>query len=143
MMNRQKTVAQLGFVGGLLLAFTSLGIGIYQTMVLLHLLNNGKRAHGVVIDIDVGVKGGRKAVFQFTTESGQLVTSRDVFQMILIRHRKGDTVTVLYDPSNVKAATVDMGLWTWQEPGALYFGFVFLLGLTLFLRRWELKDLRN
>ena len=142
-MTRHKTLARLGFAAGLLLAFTSLGIGIYQTLELLRLLNNGVRSPGVVIDIDVGIKGGRKAVFQFTTERGQIVTSRDLFHMILIRHRKGDTVTVLYDPANVKTATIAMGLWTWQEPGFLYFGFVFLMVSTLFLRRWESKTLGN
>ncbi|MDH3445823.1 MAG: DUF3592 domain-containing protein, partial [Deltaproteobacteria bacterium] len=122
---------------------TSLGIGIYQTLELLRLMNNGERAQGIVIDINVGIKGGRKAVFQFTTKSGKSVTSRDLFHMMLIRHRRGDTVTVLYDPSNVKTATIDMGFWTWQEPGFLYFGFVFLMGLTLFLRLWESKTPRN
>ncbi len=63
--------------------------------------------------------------------------------MMLIRHGKGDAVTVLYDPSNPKIATIDMGLWTWQAPGFLLFGFVVLLGLTLFLRRWELKNPRD
>jgi len=143
MIRRNRLLAQLGFLGGLILAFTSLAIGIYQTVLLLQLLQKGKRAHGVVIDIDVGVKGGRRAVFEFITESGKLVRSRDFFQMMLIRHRQGGDVVVLYDPSKLKIATIDMGLWTWQQPAVFYFGFFLLLGVTFFLRRWESTVLKE
>lgn len=143
MIKKPRLLAQLGFFGGLILAFTSLAIGIYQTALLFQLLHRGERAHGVVVGIDVGVKGGRRAVFEFTTESGKLVRSRDFFQMMLIRQSQGDEVVVLYDPSNLKIATIDMGLWTWQQPAVFYFGFVLLLGVTFFLRRWESTVLKE
>ena len=132
---RQARNLRIGIAGCYLFAFISLGIAVYETRTLLHLLNNGKRADAVVVAIDVGTKGGKKAVFQFTTASGEQVTSDDLLQMFLIRHDPGDAVTVLYDPSNTKIATIDIGPWMWQEPGFLYFGFALFFGLGILLPR--------
>ena len=132
---RQARNLRIGIAGCYLFALISLGIAMYETRTLLHLLKNGKRADAVVVEIDVGTKGGKKAVFQFTTESGEQVSSHDLLQMFLIRHDPGDAVIVLYDPSDTKIATIDIGPWMWQEPGFLYFGFVFLFGLGVLLSR--------
>jgi hypothetical protein len=83
----------------------------FITIVLLHTMNVSKRTDAIVVDIDVGVKGGKKAVLQFSTNSGRSVKSHDLFRMYLIRHHQGDRVTVVYDPADEKTVTVDLGPW--------------------------------
>lgn len=130
MTDKKDRTFRIGMFAGLFLAVTSLGIAVHETMTLSHLLREGKRADAVIVDIDSGYKRGKKAVLQFTTEAGEIVTARSLFQMHLIRNHRGDEVTVLYDPSDPKTATIDLGLWIWQEPAFLYFGFVFLVALS-------------
>jgi len=130
MADKKERTFRLAVCAGFFLALTSLGMAVHQTRTLTHLLRVGKRADAVVSDIDYGYKRGKKAVLQFTTQTGDAVTARSLFQMHLIRNHRGDEVTVLYDPSDPKIATIDLGIWTWQEPGFLYFGFVFLAVLS-------------
>ncbi len=85
-----------------------------------------KRTEGEVVTIQVGVKGGKRAVLQFVTDVGETVASRDLLEMMLIRFSKGDRVTVMYDPSDTATATIDLGLWTWQQPACFFLGFVVL-----------------
>jgi len=131
MTDKKGRTFRLGVYAGFFLALTSLGIAVHETMTITHLLIEGKRADAVIVDIDSGYKRGRKAVLQFTTEADETVTARSLFQMHLIRNHRGDEVTVLYDPADPKVATIDLGIWTWQEPAILYFGFVFLTALSL------------
>jgi hypothetical protein len=46
-------------------------------------------------------------------------------------------VTVLYDPADAGIATIDIGLWTWQQPVFFYLGFIFLCMPGLLLSRLE------
>ena len=131
--NRRSTV--LGIIACYILALACLAGGVYQTHRLLSLVNEGKRADAVVVGIDVGVKGGKRAVLQFVTDAGSTVVTRDLFQMMVFRFDKGEHVTVLYDPSDPGIATIDLGLWTWQQPVFFYFGFVFLGILGLLIAR--------
>jgi Protein of unknown function (DUF3592) len=119
-----------------ILAFACLVAGIYQTHRLLFLINEGNRADAEVVGIDVGVKGGKRAVLQFLTDTGRSAVSRDQFQMMVFRFHKGDHVGVLYDPADPGIVTIDLGLWTWQQPVFFYFGCIFLgmLGLLLVRR---------
>jgi len=125
MADKKERSFRLAVFAGLFLALTSLGIAVHQTQTLTHLLRVGKRADAVVIDIDYGYRRGKKAVLQFTTQAGETVTARSLFQMHLIRNHRGDEVTVLYEPSEPKIATIDLGIWNWQDPAFLYFGFIF------------------
>jgi hypothetical protein len=131
--NRRSTI--LGIIACYILAFACLAGGVYQTHRLLHLANKGKRADAVVVGIDVGVKGSKRAVLRFVTDTGRTAESRDLFQIMVFRFNKGDHVTVLYDPSDPGIATIDLGLWTWQQPVFFYFGFVFLGILGLLIAR--------
>lgn len=124
-----------GIIACFILAFICLAGGIYQTHRLLLLTDEGKRADAQVVGIDVGVRGGKRAVLQFVTDTGHTAVSRDLFLMLAFRFHKGDHVTVLYSPSDPDLATIDLGLWTWQEPVIFYFGFVFLGILGLLLSR--------
>ena len=125
----------IGIAGCFLFALLSLGFAVHETRTLLHLLEVGRYADAVVVDIDVGAKGSKRAVFEFTTESGESVTARDLFQILVIRHHRGDAVVALYDPSDPKMATIDTGRWLWQEPIILYFSAAFMLGLGVLIYR--------
>ena len=124
-----------GIIACYFLALACLAIAIHQTSLLLTLFREGKLADAEVVGIEVGVKGGKRAVLQFVTDAGRTAVSRDLFEMMVIRFHKGDHVTVLYRPSDAAIATIYLGLWTWQEPAFLYFGFVFLSVLGLLLSR--------
>lgn len=106
---------------------------MHETRTLSDLLSHGERAATVVVEIHVGAKGSKKAVFEFTTTSGETVRARDLFQMYLVRHAPGDVVTALYAPSMPTTATIDLGRWTWQEPGLLCFSFAFFLGRSVLI----------
>lgn len=125
----------LGIMACFILAFACLAGGIYQTHRLLFLINEGNRADAEVVGIDVGVKGGKRAVLQFVTITGRSAVSRDQFQMMVFRFHKGDHVSVLYDPADPGIVTIDLGLWTWQQAVFFYFGFIFLGMLGLLLTR--------
>lgn len=120
-----------------ILAVTSLVAAIYHIQLLLPLLNDGKRAAAVVIGIDVGAKNSKRAVYQFTTETGKQVMARDIFQMYIIRLHKGDHVTVMYDPSDSSRVTADSGLWVWQGPVIFLFGFFFLATFGILILRFK------
>ena len=139
MTNKKERMSRIGVLAGLFLALTSLGIAVHQTRIITHLLREGKRADAVVVDIDYGYRRGKKAILRFTTETGETVTARSLFQMHLIRNHRSDEVTVLYDPSEPKIATIDLGIWTWQEPAFLYFGFVFLTVLSFVMLNLKSK----
>jgi hypothetical protein len=130
-----------GIVACFILAFLCLAGGIYQTRLLLHLTIEGKRADAVVVGIDVGARGSKRAVLQFVTDTGSTAVSRDQFQMLVYRFHKGDHVTAWYDPADPGIVTIDLGLWTWQQPVFFYLGFVLLGILGLLLPR--LKPAHN
>jgi hypothetical protein len=119
------------------LAFLCLAGSLYQSTVLVALVKTGKRADAEVVRIETGVKGGKRAVLQFVTDRGDTAVSRDLFEMMLFRFSKGDRVTVLYDPADTGIATIDLGLWTWQQPVLFFSGFVLLLVLGIMLPRLE------
>ena len=139
MADKKERTFHLAVYAGFFLALTSLGIAVHQTRTLTHLLREGKRADAVVVDIDYGYKRGKKAVMEFTTQTGETVTARSLFQMHLIRNHRGDEVTVLYDPSDPKIVTIDLGIWNWQDPAFLYFGFVFLAVLSFAMLVFKAK----
>ena len=117
------------------LALACLAGGVYQAQVLLSLLHNGRTAQAQVIDVDVGAKGNKRAVLRFVTETGDTVVARDQFDMLLFRFEQGDSVTVLYDTSNTRNVTIDLGAWLWLQPAVFIFGFFFLIALGILLTR--------
>ena len=134
---KTKISDRAGIIACYFLAFASLVACIYHTQLLLHLLNKGKQAEAVVVEIKRGAKNSKWAIYQFNTEAGQQVTSRDTFPMYFIRLHKGDHVTVIYDPSDASIVTADLGLWVWQGTIIFLFGFVFLVTLGIFILRFK------
>ena len=136
-----KKIALWGIIACYILAFACLVGGIYTTNILAPLVKEGKLADAEVIGIDVGVKGGKRAILQFVTDTGSTAVSRDLFEMLVFRFNEGDRVAVLYNPSDVSIATIDLGLWIWLQPVLFFFGFVFLSALGILLPR--LKSARR
>jgi hypothetical protein len=133
--NTDRKSTLWGMIACYVLALACLAGGVYQAVVLLSLINNGRSAQALVVDADVGVKGNKRAVLRFVTDTGDTVVSRDQFDMLLFRFEKGDSVTVLYDPLDTRSVTVDLGLWLWLQPAVFIFGFVFLIALGILLSR--------
>ncbi len=134
---RRKINRVWPILGGVTLILVSLGVALDQTRTLNRLLKEGARAEAVVVDVAVGVKGGKKAVLEFEAADGQVVRTKDMFTMMFVRHRKGESVTVLYDPADPSRATIDIGGWMWQQPGFLAFSALFLTGLLFFILKVE------
>jgi co-chaperonin GroES (HSP10) len=124
-----------GVIACYALAFACLAGATYQAGILLSLMHNSQEAQARVIDVDVGVKGNKRALLRFVTETGDTIIARDMFDMLLFRFEQGDSVTVLYDPSDTRSVTIDLGLWLWLQPAVFMFGFFFLVALGMWLSR--------
>lgn len=138
---KAKISARVAIIACYVLAFTSLAAAIYHTQLLLPLLENGKRAEAIVVGIDRGAKGSKRAIYQFDTETDKQVVSRDKFQMYFIRLHKDDHVTVIYNPNDISIITADLGLWNWQGTVIFLFGFVFLASFGVLILRFKPKKI--
>lgn len=124
---------RIGLTAAGILALVSLGCAVYSTATLHYLLTEGVKTDGVVAGIHSGVKGAKRAILEFTDQQGRPVKTRDYCQFFLIRPDRGEQVTVIYDPENPETATIEMGIWTWQQPVAFYLGFLFLAAIGIFI----------
>ena len=123
-----------------ILALACLVAAIYSLQNLTPLINEGRRADAVVVAVDLGVKGTRKAVFRFVTDMGDEVVATDTQDMYFVRLHTGEQVGVIYDPVDPTLVTADLGLWVWQGPAIFLFGFVFLMALGLLVPRMKKRD---
>lgn len=70
-------------------------------------------------------------VVGFVTEAGASVEVRDRVGSNPPSFRRGDAVSVLYDPNDPQSAWIDRGAWNWALPAGLGAGGTLLLFLTL------------
>jgi hypothetical protein len=117
------------------LALTCLVASMYLLQMLLPLVNEGRRADAVVVAVDLGVKGTRKAVFRFVTDMGDEVVATDTQDMYFVRLHTGEQVGIIYDPADPTLVTADLGLWVWQGPMIFCTGAIVLVTLGLVLPR--------
>lgn len=130
---KTRKTDRLAVIAAFILAIACLIASIYQIKLLLPLLNDGKKAEAIVIDIRTGAKDSKTAIYQFKTETGTLVTSQDIFQMYFTRFHKGEHISVIYDPANPETVTADPGFWIWQGPVIFIFGFILFSTLGIFI----------
>lgn len=135
MKEKNKISDRLGIIACYIMAFTSLGAAFYHLHILLPLLYEGKRTEAIVVDIKRGAKNSKWAIYQYQTETGKQLTSRDQIQMYIIQLHKGDHLNVIYDPENPETITADLGLWTWQAPAIFLSGFLFLVTLGVLIHK--------
>lgn len=132
-----KVPGWVGLCACYVLAILSLAGGISRVQQLMPIVTGGKTVPGQVVAVNVGVKGLKTAVLQFTTDTGEEITVEDLLPMMIFRYRSGDRVTIIYHPTDAGVATIDVGIWIWFQPGFFFFCFVLLsvLGIVLFRSR--------
>ena len=120
----------------LFLAFMSSAVGFFMLSERLNLLDKGEQTHGIVIGVDVGVKGAKSVEVEFKTADGRLVTGRDIHKtQWFAANDIGEKVTLTYDPNNPENILVMRGIWIWSNPAFLLAAGVFLIGLAVFILR--------
>lgn len=135
--------AQISSTWGLaacwLLAVIFLSTALCQTYQIKRLLTEGQQTTAHVIGIDKGVKGLKYAVLNYQSYGGADITANDKFPMMFIRHKVNDQVNVIYHSKQNNWVTIDLGLWTWQQPAMFYLGFIILVVLGIVIPRTENK----
>ena len=120
----------------LLLALMSFVVGYFMLSERLYLLNKGEQTVGMVIGVDVGVKGSKSVEVEFNTLGGRQVIGRDIhITQWFAANEKGEKVTLYYDPSKPENILIMRDIWIWSNPAFLLAGGVFLTGLVIFISR--------
>ncbi len=118
----------------LFLAVVSSVIGVQQISERQRLLKQGAETSGVVVGVDVGVKGMRSVEVKFATPDDSVVVGRDVHNTQWINANEvGDRVTLHYDPQEPEKILIGRGLWIWSNPAFLLAGGAILSGLGIFI----------
>ncbi|MGB5331430.1 MAG: DUF3592 domain-containing protein [Woeseiaceae bacterium] len=108
--------------------------GIFELSERQHLLQQGVETTGVVVGIDVGVRGIRSVEARFATLDDHVVVGRDVHTTQWFSANKiGDWVTLYYDPKEPKTILISRGLWIWSNPAILLAGGAILCGFGIFI----------
>ena len=105
-----------------------------------HLLHEGRLTDGVVVGIDVGVKGLKSVEARFNRADGRLVTGRDIHRtQWFAANEIGETVRLYYDPLHQGGAKpdilIDRGAWIWSNPALLLLGGLLLLAIGFLLAK--------
>lgn len=132
---RANTNPVLLLIAFLVVAGLAFAAGISGLLERQHLLKNGIETTGVVVRIDVGVRGLRSVEAQFTTTDEDVAIGRDLHKTQWFSANEiDDPVVLYYDPQSPQAILIDRGIRTWSNPAFLLFGGVLLcvLGLLVF-----------
>lgn len=132
-------------VATLLLAATSLFVGSAMVAERLELLRQGRQTDGVVVDIDVGVKGLQSVEAEYSAADGRRRVGRDIHKtQWFAANEVGDEVVLYYDPlyegDGKPDILVERGLWIWSNPAFLLGGGVLVLWIGFYLARRQLSN---
>jgi hypothetical protein len=109
-------------------------VGVFELSERQHLLKQGVETTGVVVGIDVGVRGIRSVEARFATFDGHVVVGRDVHKTQWFNANKiGDRVALHYDPQEPEKILIGRGLSMWSNPVFLLAGGAILCGLGVFI----------
>jgi len=118
----------------LFVAVMAFVIGVFELSERQHLLKQGVETTGVVVGIDVGVRGIRSVEARFATLEDHVVVGRDVHKTQWLNANKiGDRVALHYDPQEPEKILIGRGLWMWSNPVFLLVGGAILCGLGVFI----------
>jgi hypothetical protein len=118
----------------LLLAVMASVVGVFGLSERQHLLEQGVETTGVVVGIDVGVRGIRSVEARFAMLDDHVVVGRDIHKTQWFNANKiGDRVVLYYDPQEPKKILIGRGLWMWSNPAFLLAAGAFLCGLGVFI----------
>ena len=131
---KQSVNPKLLLTAMLFLAVVASVVGVLGLSERQHLLKQGVETTGVVVGIDVGVKGIRSVKVRFATLDDHVVVGRDVHKTQWFNANKiGNRVALHYDPQDPQKILIGRGLWMWSNPAFLLAGGVFLCGLGVFI----------
>ncbi|NNE36483.1 MAG: DUF3592 domain-containing protein [Rhodothermales bacterium] len=131
---KQSVNPKLLLTATLFLAVVASAVGVLGLSERQYLLTQGVKTTGVVVGIDVGVKGIRSVEARFTTLEGLTIVGRDVHKTQWFNaNERGDWVTLHYDPQEPEKILLHRGFWMWSNPAFMLAGGAFLCGLGLFL----------
>ena len=101
-----------------------LALGVHQSRALLRLEATGTRAPGMVTALSSSSSGNGGITYHpvvtFTDAQGKQVTFRDSTGTNPPLYHVGQSVTVMYLPSEVGRAVIDRGVWNWLPSALLY-----------------------
>lgn len=126
-----------------LLAILAIALAFVMIAERKHLLQEGRRTDGVVVAIDVGIKGLQSVEARFDRADGRSLIGRDIHKtQWFAANDIGDTVQLYYDPRYAgvepQDILIDRGVWIWTNPAFLLLGGIALLALGLWLVRRSL-----
>jgi len=131
---KQPVNPKLLLAAMLFLAVLASVVGVFELSERQHLLTQGVETTGVVVSIDVGVKGMRRVEVRFATLDDHVVVGRDVHKTQWFSANKiGDRVALYYDPKEPENILIARGVWMWANPIFLLAGGAFLCGLGVFI----------
>jgi len=122
------------------LGSSALAVGYFMLDERLQLLEHGVKTEGVVVGIDIGVKGLRSVEAEFTDAGGRRVVGRDLHKtQWYSANDPGDVVELYYDPSfrgkSPPDILIDRGAWIWSDPVFLILGGVALFAVSIYILR--------
>ncbi len=128
----------------LFLAVVVFVIGGFELSERNRLLQQGVETNGVVVGIDVGVRGIRSVEARFATLDEQVVVGSDIHKTQWVDANEiGDRVSLYYDPQEPKKILIERGLWMWSNPAFLLAGGFALCVLGIFLYRHSTTKTTN
>ncbi len=138
-----KTVRPLlVLAAALTLGALALTLGYVSYSERADLLEQGRKTDGTVVGIDVGVRGLKRVMAQYTTLDGRRLVGRDVHStQWFAANEVGDEVELYYDPfyegTEPPDILIERGPWIWSTPVLLVLGGFLLLWLGFVLARHE------
>ncbi|MFC1665213.1 DUF3592 domain-containing protein [Pseudomonadota bacterium] len=138
MSSRKRKSNIVGSIACVVFALLALAFGFSMSMQVQRMESIGIHADASVTGVKTGAKNSKTAIVAFKTVDGVDIESKCMFMMFAIRHKTGDQVAVLYDPSEPKTVMIDNGIWNWDQPAFGILGGLILFGLAvLILRSWQ------
>ncbi len=136
---KQASRAQITGVVFLLIAAGLSGGAYYAGLDMLEKTQNGVRADGEVVSIESRYSSTSDssgytyyAVVKFFDDQGRSTRFQDNVGSSTPLYKRGDEVTVLYDPMNSDKAMIDRGLMNWGLSGGLALAVLFSLWIAFY-----------
>jgi len=130
----------IGSIACVIMGLLSLAFGCFMSIQVQRLESTGMHADAIVTHVKTGAKNSKTATVAFQTTDGDNIQAQCIFQMFVIRHEKGDRVSVLYDPGDPDTVMIDNGIWNWDQPAFGLLGGIMLLGLAVLILRSQAKQ---
>jgi hypothetical protein len=140
-MSKKQIHPKLALAAALILTILTFTVGFFMVTERLYLLDNGQQTEGIVVGVDVGVRGVRSVKVEFETHEGHKLTGLDIHKtQWKSANKKGENVTLYYDPAAPEKILIMRGIWIWSNPAFLFAAGLFIMGLTIALLKASSKQ---